>query len=392
MTKKEETTFNPPYVAAGVSPAAARYAQNLQARKGGEPVGGGPTPPIPLLNQDLPEGPPRTMAQHATAMRSIVERAAPKETPDQKNLQLLNTDVLPGTARADPSYQSGMGADVAVNQPHLAAKYGVMRGGNFVPPQQLYSAPAVPVKGTGSAPAGLQGEMGKRISTNTAKGLEQLAKAQAQQHTADDVVEDTAEQAARSGIAGGVENAGSGATATPSNDEIARRLQQMDEFDIDQLQEAMVRDLLNNAEQRKIIEERLEPLSLTDLIVNSRVRQRVVIVPNDFEIVFESLTAQDELSCKRLIVEESRKLQLTEEYFLQKFSYMGLACSLYSVNRMVLPSHRDDRGVFNEDNFWKKFQMVMGFPLPMLASLGVNYFWFDVRVRRLFVAQRVKNG
>ena len=46
----------------------------------------------------------------------------------------------------------------------------------------------------------------------------------------------------------------------------------------------------------------------------------------------------------------------------------------------------------DEDAFWKKFEYVARFPFHMLASLGVNYFWFDVRVRKLFVAEKLGNG
>ena len=70
---------------------------------------------------------------------------------------------------------------------------------------------------------------------------------------------------------------------------------------------------------------------------------------------------------------------------------MGITCALRAVNRLPLPDHRDEKG-FNDEKFWKKFAKILRFPLPMIASLGANYFWFDVRVRKLFVAERVKNG
>ena len=42
--------------------------------------------------------------------------------------------------------------------------------------------------------------------------------------------------------------------------------------------------------------------------------------------------------------------------------------------------------------FLKKFNMVLRLPLHMLASIGVNTLWFDVRVRKLFVAEKLGNG
>ena len=62
------------------------------------------------------------------------------------------------------------------------------------------------------------------------------------------------------------------------------------------------------------------------------------------------------------------------------------------INTTTLPTHLDQGGNFNDELFWKKFNRVLKFPFHMLASIGVHYYWFDVRVRKLFVAERLKNG
>jgi hypothetical protein len=36
--------------------------------------------------------------------------------------------------------------------------------------------------------------------------------------------------------------------------------------------------------------------------------------------------------------------------------------------------------------------MVARFDMHLLSSLAVNWFWFDVRVRKLFVAEKLGNG
>jgi len=334
-----------------------------------------------------------TMAQHAARQRGIIEPSKSQQGhPPAEGLQLLNADMLPPTAKQDPAYQSGMGADLAVNQPSLAAKYGVIRGGNFVPPQLLTQPPSVP----SSAPSkkvDVGGPSGVKLRQETVDGMKRLFEAQAGANTPQSTNEDDVEEAqAKAGIAGKAADVGAPPKLNTADTSTVDRLRKLDEFDLDQLQEAITYDLLNNPEQKKIIEERLDPINLSDLIVSSRVRQRVPIVPGEFEVVFESLTARDEMACKRLIVQESRRLQLNEEYYLQKFSYMGLACAVYSIQNTLLPGYRDSDGSFNEDLFWKKFNMVMDLPMPMLASLGCNYFWFDIRVRKLFEAKRIKNG
>jgi hypothetical protein len=153
-----------------------------------------------------------------------------------------------------------------------------------------------------------------------------------------------------------------------------------------------MKDLLNNPEQRKIIEDRLEPLSLDKLVVDGYVRQTVPIVPDKFVPVFQSIGADEELACKRLIVADAKSLDVNEQYLMDKHAFMVLACGLHAVNGKPLPSHRDAEGNFDDQLFWKKFSMVLRFPLHMMASLSINFFWFDVRVRKLFVAETLGNG
>ena len=89
---------------------------------------------------------------------------------------------------------------------------------------------------------------------------------------------------------------------------------------------------------------------------------------------------------------EAKSLEPSDRYLLDKYSLMGLAVSLRSVNKKQIPLHEDHDGNFDDKKFWEKFNIVVKFPFHMLASLAVNWFWFDMRVRRLFVAEQVGNG
>jgi hypothetical protein len=95
---------------------------------------------------------------------------------------------------------------------------------------------------------------------------------------------------------------------------------------------------------------------------------------------------------KRLIMNESKSLDVSDHYYLEKYSYMSIAVSLYRVNDRVFPTFLDENGNFKDDLFYKKFNMVMKLPLHMLASIGVQAFWFELRVRKLFKAEVVGNG
>lgn len=377
---KPETTlptgpFVDPAVAAR-NPAAASYAQQMKERMGGAPRGGAPTPPIPPLN--MPHQPGMTMADQAIAHRppepqgpapSIIQQpVAPPVTPG-----LLTSDLLPESARQDPMYQEGHGSMYAVNQQHLAFKYGVLRNGQFIAPQQLST-----------------GRPG--LKPQTVEGLKALQNFNEQRKAAESG-DSAAERAAAEGPAGAAAGlAGGTQPVTPADRTAAEEaLQKMDDFDFNSFRELMMKDLLNNDEQRQIIEERLKPLDLGELIVNGRLTQRI-IVRTGYEPELQSMTGEEELALKRLLMEERGKIAAPDRYLLDKYQLMTVACALHAVNNKTLPSHLDEKGNFSDDKFWTKFNLVLKLPFHMLASLGLQYYWFDIRVRKLFVAERLKNS
>lgn len=383
-----------PYVDKSVTdPAAIAYAQQVEARRTGAlpkystPTAGGPTPPIPNLHHPIPEGgPPMTMAQHAMGQRG----GAPDPSAQHANY-ILPSDMLPPEAAADPTFMQGFGSNYATAQPHLVKKYGVIRNGVPIP-AQVFNAP--PPQRDGS-------QQQRTISDKTVADLKSLQEIRDRQQRQEDIGTDQAVSEARAsssgaavglgGMPGG--KGGTGETAAPmTSQEIRTQINSMDEFDLDQLHEMMVRTLLNNDEQRKIVEERCDPMDLADLVIAGKVTQVVPIVPVKYEPEFESIGGDVDLALKRLIVEEAQALKVDNRYLLDKYALMGLACSLRALNKKPFPDYRDAQGNFNQDLFDVKFNKVTKLPLPLLASLGVHYFWFDIRVRKLLVAERIKNG
>jgi hypothetical protein len=166
----------------------------------------------------------------------------------------------------------------------------------------------------------------------------------------------------------------------------------MDDFDFNAFREIMMKDLINNDEQRQIVESRLQPLDLSELIMHGRITQRVPIIPDRYEPEFQSMTGEEELALKRLLMQERKNIEAPDRYLLDKFQLMTVACGLRSVNKIILPAHLDKLGNFSDDMFWEKFNRVLKLPFHMLASIGVHYYWFDIRVRKMFVAERIKNG
>jgi hypothetical protein len=372
-------------------PQAAAYGAGVAARSGGPPKytgirAGGPTPPIPRL--DGPPGEGQTMSEMATNQRqppSSVQGSIFGSQPQQRGPDIRPTDLLPPECQSDPNFIQGSGSMYAAAQPMLALKYGVIREGKRVPAQALTARPQ-----TSGGASKVQ------LRPETIQGLEDLQKLR-DQSLKGESGEMAAEKATEDSIAGRAASIGNPPTAggdgPPPNDvEIKKRIAGMDEFDLNSLHEMMVRDIINNDEQRKIVEERLQPLDLSDLVVNFTVSQKVPIIPGIFEPEFESLTGEDDLEIKKWLVEEAKTLKVDDRYLLDKYSLMGLACAVKSINGKPLGNHRDNDGAFSRDLADKKFRKLCRMPLPMLAALGPHFFWFDMRVRKLFVAEKIKNG
>jgi hypothetical protein len=147
--------------------------------------------------------------------------------------------------------------------------------------------------------------------------------------------------------------------------------------------------ILDNKKRRQEIEKRCEPMSLQDLIMRDEVRQRVPIVPGQFEVIYRSLTPEESLFIKQQMSKETVN---TDSYLLEKYALCQLCCSLVSINGRDLPDHRDTSGSPTETLFKEKLKSIVRKSGYIVADLGVNYSWFDLRVRKLINPDDLKNG
>lgn len=392
-----------PFVHPGVNPDVKRHTAEILARRGAGgtalpkvqmPVAGGPAPAIPRL-----DGAPQigyTMEEVARQQRgegqmapgsSIVEQPAVGPAARNQKLLLTPADILPREAAQDPEFQQGTGSMVAMSQPNLAAKYGVHRNGKFIPPQQL-----VP-----------QGQA--QLRPETLRDLQQLEALKSQQAgspaigalTDDEREVERAVAAGPAGAAARIGNAPGDDSNRPLSEEekakLKTKLEGMDEFEFDSFRQSMMKDILNNPEQQKIIEERLQPLDITDMIVNGYVTQLVPIIPGKLSFTFRSLSGETETEIKRMIMEETKSLEVSDRYLLDRYAFMSVAAGLLEINGKPLGDVYDkSSGDFSEDLFRKKLNRILKLPLHMLASIGVNQMWFEQRARKLYVAEKVGNG
>jgi hypothetical protein len=142
-------------------------------------------------------------------------------------------------------------------------------------------------------------------------------------------------------------------------------------------------------ELREAIEARCEPLSLEQLLEDGELRQDVPIVRNTLIATFRTYGAEEDLGIKRLLY----GLKSSDVHVDTLFGMYQLTLGLYALNNSPLPSHLDAGGDFSEDLFEAKFKKLRRYPMPLIASLGLNFKWFDERSRRLFIdVDPIKNG
>lgn len=363
--KPHPTTFNKE------DPGAA-YKQQMSAIKSrGKPVGGAPPVKIPPLNADPiagPDGRPLTMEQQAEILRDPRSPLSPHYNPELAEVsaavdreQSANMDpyqlrskrqqgeamnpkhfggTLPPEAQQDPRFRPGVGSMYAANQPGLKG-----------------SAPVAPKA---------------NLSQETIEGLEALNKFNAEAQAAQ---EKQAEQAAK------------GAAEKDIPERLADDLGLNDDF-MRELRER--RADLDTPELQKAIEERCKPLLIEQLIEEGELRQLVPVVREKFIVEFRTISGEEDLALKReLYVERNAP----DVYLYDKLNMMQLAAGIYAVNGRPLPDHLNDKRRFDKPQFLIKFNKVTSMPLPMLASLSINYTWFDRRARKLFIdLDELKNG
>lgn len=270
----------------------------------------------------------------------------------------LPNDLLHHTAYADPLYaQAADKEPLAIKHPLLARKYGIIRGNTHLqlrasdntwqpPTPTLSEAPPW------SAPA------------------------------ADD----------RAPPAPAVPSA-------PSKEEEddAPDLGSVNDLDLARIREMMWADMLNNPEQRQLIEKRLAPLdkgaAIRDMLTGKMVQQRVPIVPDVFEPVYSQLPFWVEQKLQERMVRLLGNLDTNKPHIGDRYAFWGLVCSIVELGGKPLGTvYSADLKDLDDAKFRAKEQVLVGLPVELIASLGVHYMYFSIRMRSLFQLQDIKNG
>lgn len=322
-----------------------RERQKIDALKQTRPpLGGAPSVKIPPLTADPIEG-GGSMSDQAAILADPTSPLSPAYNPEmavnrrQGELAMKQPgpfNVLPPEAQSDPRFVPGVGSMIAGNQPQMSAD---------TPPKGAYKP---------------------SLSDETRKSMEALAEFQQ-----------------RAEIQQNFEASKRPQPQKAEADEALGPLPSLQEELKDLLQNEHEWNRLNNPERRRIIESRLDAMDLTDIIIHGEIRQTVIVQPGKLSIVFRSVSGEEDLAIKRMMYGEKGG----DRYLMDRYTLMSLTLAVFSINGSELPTHLSDVGRFDENKFLQKFRHITKFPIQFLADLGVQYMWFDDRVRDLFVGQ-----
>jgi hypothetical protein len=383
VAKKQQVHFNKP-VADVLRERKTRRELNQQQqiaqermadlKKPRPPRGGAPPVKIPPLNAEPVEG-GGTMAQQAEVLRDATSPLSPAYDP---NLAMMADQMktpqgvprmrpdgqvesdeggpfapLPPEAQQEPGFMPGVGAMYKGNQPHLG------------------KTPA------GAKPPARPGEYKPELSDETKQSMQALAEFQAAAERKQQEVKEEEQLEVKD-----LEKEARVNQLNQGNEAAYQEIRSL-------LDDDTQWNLLNNPKRRKTIEDRIRPMDITEIILHGEVHQVVPIVPGKLEVTYRSVSGEEDLAIKRMMFGETGG----DRYLMDKFTLMQLTLALKSINDDELPTHLGDKGTVDEEKFIKKFEKVIKFPLQLLGDLGVQYLWFDERVRKLFLggAEELKN-
>jgi hypothetical protein len=161
-------------------------------------------------------------------------------------------------------------------------------------------------------------------------------------------------------------------------------------MDVDALIEA--RMSIMSPQRREVIEERLAPMNIGDIITKREIVQEVPIIPDKLVVTYRTYSQRENIWVLQYLYD----FPGSNAYVQELLNTCRLVCGLVSINGQYLPDHRSDVGTPSEtvdrDAFKKKMFHVTSFPVQLVADMSVQMLWFQERVDKLFTVDKLKNG
>jgi hypothetical protein len=160
-------------------------------------------------------------------------------------------------------------------------------------------------------------------------------------------------------------------------------------------------NMLRNPARKEAVEkrcaERNQPLSIADLFSQGYLTQKVPIIEGKFEVTFKTLRELEDIAIDELVGEYASKDDGTlTSMAVERYRFRcTLAAGLVDINGQTLPRHvkrKDGEFVIDKAALHKRIRYLESRPKAVLAELGVQYGWFEERVKMVFLEDDLKNG
>lgn len=175
-----------------------------------------------------------------------------------------------------------------------------------------------------------------------------------------------------------------------ADEEIASDVSPAVAFDFERI--ASLRNEMMSKERRELIESKLDPLDVTDLLVSREIQQTIEVIPNKLAYTLRTFTEREHI----WILKHLYNYPGSDQYVEELYNMFKVTCCFVGMNGKLVPDHRKNPGKADEEVdeklFEKKFGIVSGMPSQLVADLGVQCNWFNDRVNQLFSVKNLKNG
>lgn len=234
-----------------------------------------------------------------------------------------------------------------------------------------------------------QGEEGKRaLSPGTLSGLQALHQQASEQRK-----ELPPEEAPKPMLAEAEE--GKSSASAEEKERMSQVLRESDDLELEAMMRNMRQDMINNDKQRDIIEAKVKPMNLADGITTGEYRQ-LVPIKEGLEVLFRSVSPMENEEIRRMVIEMQLKDERLANLSVDRLTLMQTVAAIVHVNGQTMPTHLKNTGTieaeFLEETFKKKYAIFSSYPSALLHVLATHAYWFDLRVRKLFTMDELKNG
>lgn len=175
-----------------------------------------------------------------------------------------------------------------------------------------------------------------------------------------------------------------------ADEEIADSVSPAVAFDFENL--VSLRNEMMSKERRELIESKLKPLDVTELLTNREIQQTIEVIPGKLAYTLRTFTEREHI----WILKHLYNYPGSEQYVEELYNMFKVTCCFVGMNGKLVPDHRKNPGKADEEVdeklFEKKFGIVSGLPSQLVADLGVQCNWFNDRVNKLFSVRSLKNG